>query len=52
MAVSGEQLEARLDEAELIEEMELTTGVIVAATASAAPLSQDQIDELLGLTSP
>jgi len=44
-----DQLDVPLEDAELLAEVELTTNLIIAASASDAPLSQDDIDRLLGL---
>jgi hypothetical protein len=38
-----------LEDAELLAEVELTTNLIIAASESEAALSQDQVDQLLGL---
>ena len=44
-----DQLNVPLEDAELLAEVELTTNLIIAASASERPLSQDEIDRLLGL---
>jgi len=44
-----DQLDVPLEDAELLAEVELTTNLIIAASSSDAPLSQDDIDRLLGL---
>jgi hypothetical protein len=44
-----DQLDVPLEDAELLAEMELTTNLIIAATAADAPLSQDDIDRVLGV---
>jgi hypothetical protein len=44
-----DQLDVPLEDAELLAEVELTTNLIIAASATDKPLSQDDIDRLLGL---
>lgn len=44
-----DQLDVPLEDAELLAEVELTTNLIIAASASAQPLSEAEIDELLGV---
>jgi len=44
-----DQLNVPLEDAELLEEVGLTTDLIIAATESEEPLSQDQVDRVLGL---
>jgi hypothetical protein len=44
-----DQLDVPLEDAELLAEVELTTNLIIAASESERPLSQDDIDRLLGL---
>ena len=44
-----DQLNVPLEDAELLAEVELTTNLIIAASASQAPLSQDDIDRVLGV---
>jgi hypothetical protein len=44
-----DQLDVPLEDAELLAEVELTTNLIIAASSSDAPLSQDDIDRLLGV---
>ncbi|MDT0202553.1 hypothetical protein [Nocardioides sp. AE5] len=45
----GDQFDVSLEDADLLDEVELTTSLIIAASASETPLSQAQIDELLGV---
>ena len=47
----NDQLDVPLEDAELLAEVELTTNLIIAASASDEPLSQEEIDRLLGVTS-
>lgn len=44
-----DQLNVPLEDSELLAEVELTTNLIIAASESATPLDQEQIDQLLGL---
>jgi hypothetical protein len=44
-----DKLNVPLEDAELLAEVELTTNLIIAASESEAALSQDQVDQLLGL---
>ena len=46
-----DKLNVPLEDAELLAEVELTTNLIIAASESEASLSQQQVDELLGLAS-
>lgn len=41
-----------LHDAELMDEIELVSGLIVAASAAPAPLDQATVDRLLGLDAP
>ena len=45
-----DKLDVPLEDAELLAEVELTTNLIIAASASDEPLSQEDIDRLLGVT--
>jgi hypothetical protein len=45
-------LDVDLEDAELLGEVELTAALIVAANQSEAHLSEDQIDQILGLVPP
>jgi hypothetical protein len=47
--VVNDQLDVPLEDAELLAEVELTTNLIIAASASDEPLSQEEIDRLLGV---
>jgi len=47
-----DQLDVPLEDAELLAEVELTTNLIIAASASDEPLSEADIDRLLGVTPP
>jgi hypothetical protein len=44
-----DQLNVPLEDAELLAEVELTTNLIIAASESAVPLCQAEVDRLLGL---
>jgi hypothetical protein len=44
-----DKLNVPLEDAELLAEVELTTNLIIAASESESLLSQEQVDELLGL---
>lgn len=44
-----DQLNVPLEDAELLAEVELTTNLIIAASEAPQALSQDAIDELLGV---
>jgi len=44
-----DKLNVPLEDAELLAEVELTTNLIIAASESEAALSQEQVDQLLGL---
>jgi hypothetical protein len=50
--VVDDKLNVPLEDAELLAEVELTTNLIIAASESEASLSQDEVDALLGVTSP
>jgi hypothetical protein len=50
--VPDDQFDITLEDHELLEEVELTTSLIVAATHSEGPLTQPTIDELLGVEIP
>ena len=47
--VVDDKLNVPLEDAELLAEVELTTNLIIAASESEATLSQEQVDQLLGL---
>jgi hypothetical protein len=44
-----DQFEVRLDDDDLLSEVELTTNLIIAATASDRRLEQAEIDRILGV---
>jgi hypothetical protein len=50
--VPEDQFDVNLEDAELLEEVELTTDLIVAATHTDERLSQSRIDEILGVAIP
>ena len=45
----NDKFDVSLEDSDLLEEVELTTSLIIAATESDAPLSAEEIDRLLGL---
>jgi hypothetical protein len=47
--VVDDQLNVPLEDAELLEEVEMTTNLIIAASEADASLSQAEIDRLLGI---
>ncbi|MFC6152939.1 hypothetical protein [Nocardioides yefusunii] len=48
----ADPLDVNLTDVDLMGEVELTTMLMVAASASDEPLEQEQIDKLLGLAEP
>lgn len=46
----GDQFDVTLEDPELLQEVELTTNLIVAASESEGHLSQEEIDRILGVT--
>ncbi|HEU4511472.1 MAG TPA: hypothetical protein VFR87_00045 [Nocardioidaceae bacterium] len=50
--VVDDKLNVPLEDAELLAEVELTTNLIIAASESEASLSQEEVDALLGVSSP
>jgi hypothetical protein len=49
-SVVDDKLNVPLEDAELLAEVELTTNLIIAASESEATLSQEQVDQLLGIS--
>jgi hypothetical protein len=49
-SVVDDKLNVPLEDAELLAEVELTTNLIIAASESDAVLSQEQVDQLLGIS--
>ncbi len=47
--VVDDQLNVPLEDAELLEEVEMTTNLIIAASEADATLSQAEVDRLLGV---
>jgi hypothetical protein len=49
--VSGmaDQFDVTLEDSDLLGEVEITTNLIIAASESAGPLTQEQIDAILGV---
>lgn len=45
----GDPYDVELEDADLLDEVDLTTTLIAAANQSAGPLSVEEIDRLLGL---
>jgi len=50
--VGEDQFDVDLEDEELLEEVELTTDLIVAASETDERLPQDRIDEILGVPKP
>ena len=44
-----DQFDVTLEDADLLGEVELTTNLIIAASESDGPLSQEEIDHILGV---
>ncbi|CUR55398.1 conserved hypothetical protein [metagenome] len=44
-----DQFDISLEDSDLLTEVELTTNLIIAASESDGPLSEDEIDEILGI---
>ena len=47
-----DQFDVTLEDDDLLAEVELTTNLIIAASESDGPLTQEQIDAILGLAPP
>ena len=47
-----DQFDVSLEDSELMGEVELTTNLIIAASESEGRLSQEEIDQILGLGQP
>ena len=45
----GDQFDVTLEDADLLGEVELTTNLIIAASAADGPLPLDEIDRILGV---
>ncbi len=45
----SDQFDVSLEDAELLREVELTTNLMIAASESDGPLTQEQIDAILGV---
>jgi hypothetical protein len=50
--VAEDQFDVDMEDGELLEEVELTTDLIVAASETDGRLPQDRIDEILGVPIP
>ena len=50
--VVDDQLNVPLEDAELLEEVEMTTNLIIAASEADSTLSQAEVDRLLGVERP
>jgi hypothetical protein len=46
----ADQFDVSLEDGDLLDEVELTTSLIIAASESDGPLTQAEIDEILGVT--
>ena len=44
-----DQFDISLEDSDLLTEVELTTNLIIAASESDGPLSEDEIDKILGI---
>ena len=44
-----DQFDISLEDSDLLTEVEMTTNLIIAASEADGPLSQDEIDRILGL---
>jgi hypothetical protein len=51
-SVMDDQLNVPLEDAELLAEVELTTNLIIAASEAGATLTQQEVDEILGVEVP
>jgi hypothetical protein len=47
--VASDQFDVTLEDADLLSEVELTTNLIIAASASEDPLEVEEIDRILGV---
>ena len=47
-----DQFDVSLEDSELMGEVELTTNLIIAASESEGRLSQEEIDQILGIDTP
>jgi hypothetical protein len=47
-----DQFDVTLEDSDLLGEVELTTNLIIAASESDEPLSEDEIDRILGVAHP
>jgi hypothetical protein len=45
----GDQFDVTLEDADLLVEVEMTTNLIIAASAADGPLSLEEIDRILGV---
>ena len=45
-----DQFDISLEDSDLLTEVEMTTNLIIAASEADGPLSQEEIDEILGVT--
>ena len=48
----GDQLDVPLEDSELLEEVEMVSTLILAASENDEPLDQEEIDRILGVGSP
>jgi hypothetical protein len=48
----ADQFDVTLEDSDLLGEVEITTNLIIAASESAGPLTQEQIDAILGVPVP
>lgn len=48
----SDQFDVTLEDPDLLGEVEMTTNLIIAASETAGPLEQDEIDAILGVVPP
>ena len=47
-----DQFDISLEDSDLLTEVEMTTNLIIAASEADGPLTQDEIDRILGVDAP
>jgi hypothetical protein len=50
--MTRDQLDVSLEDLDLLDEVELTTNLIIAASQSPGPISAREVDRLLGVETP
>ncbi|MDP9444094.1 MAG: hypothetical protein M3P83_06995 [Actinomycetota bacterium] len=48
----NDRLDVQMHDSDVLDEIEMTSDLMIAASEAAGPLSQDQIDLILGISSP